>query len=78
MKTIARISIAVTAALASVFVAAPAFAHDGEAHDPATVFSTAGDPLQVGAILIVGIVLLALVLILSQWIGSAFEKKTRS
>ena len=75
MKTIARIATAVTAALASVFIAAPAFAHDGEAHDAASMFSPAGAPLQVGAILIVGIVLLAIVLILSVLIGGAFEKK---
>lgn len=75
MKTIARIATAVTAALASVFVAVPAFANDGESHDPAAQFSSAGEPLQVWAILIVGAVLLVLVLLLAQWIGNAFEKK---
>lgn len=79
MKTIARIATAVTAAIVSVFVAAPAFAHEGhegvEKHNPADAFSTAGDPVQVGAILIVGVVLLAIVLLLSTWVGSLFDKK---
>lgn len=75
MKTIARIATAVTAALASVFIATPAFASGGESHDPAAMFSTAGEPLQVWAILIVGAVLLVIVLLLAQWIGNAFEKK---
>ncbi len=80
MKTIARIASAATAAvvaaLVSVFVAAPAFAHEEvEKFDPAAQFSTAGDPVQVGAILIVGIVLLALVLITAQLVGNLFEKK---
>lgn len=77
MKIIARIATAVAAALASVFVAAPAFAHeDVEKFNPADQFSTAGDPLQVGAILICGIILLALVLILAQLLGNLFEKKS--
>lgn len=80
MKTIARIASAATAAiiaaLVSVFVAAPAFAHEEvEKFDPAAQFSTAGEPVHVGAILIVGIVLLAVVLITAQLVGNLFEKK---
>lgn len=80
MKTIARIaataSAAVAAALVSVFMAAPAFAHEGgEKFDPAEQFSTAGQPVQVGAILIVGFVLLAIVLLTAQAISAPFEKK---
>lgn len=76
MKIIARIATAVVAAIASVLVAAPAFAHeDVEKFNPADQFSLAGEPLQVGAILICGIILLAIVLILAQLIGNLFEKK---
>ncbi|PRI10859.1 hypothetical protein [Leucobacter massiliensis] len=65
---------AVTAALASIFLAAPAFAHDGEDHTQ-SMFSTAGDPLDIVAISIVGVVLLAVVLIGSTLIGNLFAKK---
>ena len=80
MKTIARIaataSAAVTAALLSVFVAAPALASEGgEKIDTYAEFSTAGEPLQIGAILIVGFVLLAVVLLTAQGISALFEKK---
>ncbi|MGO1539426.1 MAG: hypothetical protein ACTHW3_08650 [Leucobacter sp.] len=70
MKIRTRIATAVTAALASVFVAAPAFAHDGE-HS----FSSAGQPVDVVAISIVGVILLGIVLIGSTLIGNLFEKK---
>ncbi|QBE50142.1 hypothetical protein EVS81_02130 [Leucobacter triazinivorans] len=73
MKIRTRIATAVTAALASVFVAVPAFAHDG-GHEE-SMFSTAGDPLDVVAISIVGVVLLAVVLIGSTLVGNLFEKK---
>lgn len=72
MKIRTRIATAVTAALASVFVAVPAFAHDGE-HESA--LSSAGQPLDVVAISIVGVVLLAVVLIGSTLVGNLFEKK---
>lgn len=76
MKTIARIATAIIAAVASVFIAAPAFAHDApEKYNPADAFSTVDHPLQVGAILLCGAILLILVLLLAQWIGSAFTKK---
>ncbi|MCB1274369.1 MAG: hypothetical protein KDB25_08265 [Leucobacter sp.] len=72
MKIIARIAAAAVAAIASVFVAAPALAHDGEHIAP---ISHAGEPLQVGAILICGFILLAIVLLVAQGVGSLFEKK---
>jgi len=80
VKTIARIaataSAAVAAALFSVFAAVPALASEGgEKIDPTEQFSSAGDPLQVGAILIVGFVLLAVVLLTAQAISAPFEKK---
>ena len=74
MKTRTRIATAVTAALASVFVAAPAFAAGGH-EDPSAQFSTAGQPVDVVAISIVGVVLLAVVLIGSTLVGNLFEKK---
>lgn len=80
MKTIARIAATASAALAavlSVFVAAPAFASEegGQKIDPLAEFSSAGDPVQVGPILIVGFVLLAIVLLTSLAIGNLFEKE---
>ena len=79
MKITARIASAVTAtvaAIASVFIAAPAFAHEEvEKFNPADEFSTVNDPMQVGAIIIVGIILLAIVLIGAQLVGNLFEKK---
>lgn len=76
MKTIARIATAAVAAIASIFVAAPAFASEGGTKiDFTEQFSTAGEPVQVGAILIVGFVLLALVLLLSLAASAPFEKK---
>lgn len=76
MKTIARIATAAVAALVSMFVASPAFASEGGTRiDMTDQFSTAGDPLQVGAILIVGFVLLAVVLVLSLALSAPFEKK---
>ncbi|MBK0418953.1 hypothetical protein JD276_07885 [Leucobacter sp. CSA1] len=74
MKIRTRIATAVTVALASVFVAAPAFAHEGETHNP---FSHAGEPVDVVAISIVGVVLLAIVLIGSTLIGNLFDKRGR-
>lgn len=74
MKILTRIATAITAALVSLFVATPALAHDGESHHSAGEFSSAGQPVDVVAILIVGAVLLAIVLLLSQLIGNLFEK----
>lgn len=73
MKIRTRIATAVTVALASVFVAAPAFAHGGDTGE--STFSSAGQPVDVVAISIVGVVLLAIVLIGSTLIGNLFEKK---
>lgn len=74
MKIRTRIATAVTVALASVFVAAPAFAHDGVDHS-VNPFSAAGQPVDVVAISIVGVVLLLVVLVGSTLIGNLFEKK---
>ncbi|MFA5605573.1 MAG: hypothetical protein WDA07_00095 [Leucobacter sp.] len=72
MKIRTRIVAALTAALATVFIGAPAFAHDGHEH---SMFDHAGQPLDVVAISIVGVVLLAIVLIGGTLIGNLFEKK---
>ena len=74
MKIRTRIATAVTVALASVFVAAPAFAHNGEDHAK-SIFDHSGGHVNVAAILITGAILLAIVLFLSVAIGNLFEKK---
>lgn len=75
MKIFTRIAAAITAALVSVFVAAPAFAsEEGEKFNPAEQFSSAGDPVNAVAILIVGAVILVVVLVTSQLVGNLFEK----
>lgn len=76
MKTRTRFAAYATAALApvaSVWVAAPAFAH-GDAVNP---LSSAGQPVDVVAISIVGVVLLGFVLIGSTLLGNLFEKKNK-
>ena len=76
MKTIARIATALTAALASVFVAAPAFAAEaGEKFNPQDEFRLAGEPLQVYAIIICGAIILAVVLGLAYLVGRLFDVK---
>jgi hypothetical protein len=76
VKIFSRIATAITAALVSVFVAAPAFASEGgEKFNPADEFSAAGQPVNVVAILIVGAILLFVVLLTSQLVGNLFEKK---
>lgn len=75
VKIRTRITAAVTVALATVFIGAPAFASEGEKIDTLAPFSAAGQPLDVVAISIVGLVLLAVVLVLSTLIGNLFEKK---
>ncbi|QIM16830.1 hypothetical protein G7067_11130 [Leucobacter insecticola] len=75
MKIRTRIMTAVTAAIASVFVAAPAFASGGELDNSGSMFSSAGQPVDVVAISIVGVVLLAVILIGSTLVGNLFEKK---
>ncbi len=75
MKTFTRIAATITAALVSFFVATPAFAHESvEKFNPADEFSAAGQPVDTVAILIVGAVLLAVVLLTSQLVGNLFEK----
>lgn len=76
MKIRTRIATAVTVAIASVFVGAPAFAAEGvERIDTLAEFSSAGQPVDVVAISIVGVVLLGVVLIGSTLVGNLFEKK---
>lgn len=73
MKIRTRILTAMTVAFATVFVATPAFAHDGHHH--VSPFSSAGTPVDGVAIAIIMLILLALVLIGSTLIGNLFEKK---
>lgn len=75
MKIRTRIATAVTVALASVFVAAPAFAHGDEDHGTQSMFSSAGQPVDIVAISIVAVVLLGVILIGSTLVGNLFEKK---
>lgn len=75
MKIFTRIATAVVAAIASLFVAAPAFASEGEKFNPADQFSTAGQPVEVVPILITGVIILAVVLLLAQLVGNLFEKQ---
>ena len=74
MKIRTRIATAVTVALASVFVAAPAFASAGGDHGDSAL-SSAGDPLNYAGIAAVGIVLLLIVLVSAKLVGDLFEKK---
>lgn len=75
MKTLTRIATAIVAAVISLFVAAPAFAAEGDKYNPADQFSAAGEPVNTVAILIVGAVLLIVILGGAQLIGNLFEKK---
>lgn len=75
MKIRTRIATAVTVALASVFVAAPAFASPGLQDNSDSMFMSVGQPVDVVAISIVGVILLAVVLIGSTLAGNLFEKK---
>ena len=78
MKIRTRIAIAVTVALATVLVGAPAFASEGvEKVDTLAQFSSAGQPVDVVAISIVGVVLLGIVLITSTLLGNLFEKNKK-
>lgn len=75
MKALTRIFATVVAAFVSLLVAAPALAATG--HDEkvnfAEEFSSAGQPVNVVAILITGAVLLIIVLALSTWLGNMFK-----
>nr|WP_237466649.1 hypothetical protein [Leucobacter chromiireducens] len=75
VKIRTRIATAVTVALASVFVAAPAFASPIGQDNSDSMFSSVGQPVDVVAISIVGVILLAVVLIGSTLVGNLFEKK---
>lgn len=74
MKIRTRITTAVAVALATVFVATPAFAHEGHDHGE-TMLSAVGQPVDVVAISILGVILLAVVLIGSTLAGNLFNKK---
>lgn len=77
MKFFTRAAAAITAALASLFVAAPAFAHEEvEKFNPADQFSAAGQPVDVVATLITAAVVLAVVLLLAWWLTSLFKPAT--
>ncbi|MBC9943377.1 hypothetical protein ICL81_02375 [Leucobacter sp. cx-328] len=79
MKIFTRIATAVTAAIASVFIAAPAFAStEGEKIDFHAMYSTAGNAHNMVAISIVMLVLLAVVLLASTGLGNLFEKKKQN
>lgn len=73
MKTRNRIATAVAVALASVFVATPAFAHGGDHSD--SIFSSAGQPVEIVPILIVVGILLVVVLALAAWVTSLTSSK---
>lgn len=75
MKIRTRITAAVTVALATVFIGAPAFASGGGSLDTLAEFSSAGQPVDIVASSIVVLVLLAVVLLLATLIGNLFEKK---
>lgn len=73
MKIRTRIITAITAAIASVFIASPALA--AEPHLGESQYSTAGTPVDIVAISIVMVILLAVVLIGSVLIGKLFNVK---
>lgn len=64
---------ALTAGIASLFIATPALAHEGHHH--VSPYSSAGTPVDAVAVAIVMLVLLAIVLIGSTLVGNLFEKK---
>lgn len=77
MKTITRIVTAAFAAIVSVFIAAPAFAADEGGQGAVHLFHTTDHPIQVGAILTVGAVLLVIVIASSVALGSLFDQKRK-
>lgn len=78
MKIFTRIAATITAALVSFFVATPALAlEEVEKFNPADQFSSAGQPVDTVAILIVGAILLAFVLLTAQMVGNLFEKSDK-
>ncbi|GAA2181145.1 hypothetical protein GCM10009847_21800 [Leucobacter tardus] len=77
MKTRTRIATAVTTALLSLFVAAPAFAAEGGhgGNDLDSMFSRANDSFQYGAIFAVIIILAVIVIATSIVVGRLFDKQ---
>lgn len=72
MKIRTRIAAVVSAVLATLFVSTPALAHEGHAHE--SMYSSAGEPVNAVAIIIIGLILLVVTLLLSTWIGNLFQK----
>lgn len=75
MKIRTRIAAAVTAVVATLFVATPAVAAEPQTHVGTAQYSTAGTPVDIVAIAIVMFVLLIVVIGASQLVGNLFEKK---
>lgn len=73
MKIRTRIITALTAAIASLFIATPALAH--EPHLGESQYSVAGTPVDIVAISIVMVILVAVVLIGSALVGKLFDEK---
>lgn len=74
MKFFTRAVTAITVAVVSLFVAAPAFAHEEvERFNPADQFSAAGEPVNVVAILITGAIVLLIVLLATALISNLFK-----
>lgn len=74
MNIFSRIAAVVTAAVISLVFATPALAASGEEKiDFAAEFSSAGQPVNVVAILITGAVILVIVLLLAGWISNMFK-----
>ena len=71
MKTRTRIATALSAVMATLFFATPAFASEG--NDADSMFSSVNHHMQVGHIITVGVILLIIVLALSIWLGSLFN-----
>lgn len=77
LKTITRIVTAAIAAVVSVFIAAPAFAASEDGIGAVQLFHTTDHPIQVGAILAVGAILLVIVIASSVALGSLFDQKRK-
>lgn len=74
VKIRTSIAAAFTALLATLFVALPAHAHEGHEHHEASMFDTAGLPLNLVGIIITVVILAVIVLLLAGWVSSLFKK----
>lgn len=77
LKIITRIVTATVAAIVSVFIAAPAFAAGEGGQGAVDLYHTTDHPIQVGAILTVGAILLVIVIASSIALGSLFDQKRK-